>query len=1526
MPSLSTRNLALELGVAPIVSGQAALSGLGALSAGRALKVLGASTLTGAGTPSVGSLLRRLGAAALTGAGTIAAYGNKLMPPIRTLVEGFDGPTIDSARWPSGSNTYIENGRLVLPVTLVAPSSSIGGSNVVGPFYRLKGSQIVLRVWAPDVYPGFDGTFVSFQLIAEDGSQRLGWIVRRADGKIAYQQSAPDGSVSAYSEETYDPVAHAWWRVREAGGSVFVETSVDATAWDLKLTYATPLGADSVWLALGAEMWGVEEEAVLVDFINQTVGAATLSGAGTLSASGTVVHPKFSTLVDDFASAIDYARWPFHFRDSWEAGRAKLPLQTGGSGSYIGQNSTSGPFHDLTGSSIFAQLEIPPTPASNRAMTFSVNRVGGYTTAARFTRDRFGSLIASQLVSNANTDSLSLPYDPIAHAWLRIRESGGTLYWDVSPDGSAWTNFLSAPLRFDATQMHAVFNPLSSNEAAPTSWVYVDNVNVVPAAVWSGAAGLTGVGSALVAGTTRRSGTAALSGLGSSTLAGRRTASGTALLSGLGSLAAAGRSTVRGAAALSGLGSSTAVPLRRARSAAAASGTGSLSAGFRRAVLAPAAVGGLGTLAAAGRSSVRGAAALAGQGSQFVSSIDAHIGFAALAGHGSLSASGLRRIPSAVVARPVGSASGTAAAATLQIVLTGPVAVGETILVRVCQDYTSGAPTMTDVKGNVYVRDRTSAFADAVGTNQLRSSTFRCFVANALSLGEVLTVTFSQSITNRLGAAEAVGGLLNAVDGQNGYTHTATGGVVDGTAFTTTSAAATFLYAAFYALGPASDAMESDAGFERLSRAGVGSRATVDGGTTTVYQSGSYFYRVKLPDGARFQLHLISYELAALPGVGYGWDGLIAELGATAYYKLDEPAGSFVDRRGALAPGVVSGSVGRHAGSPVADAPGGAVVFSGAAGNYVEIADDDRLSVATTGAMTIAVWLRPDTLNNPITEGQDPPPGEGLYIHWLGKGENDVENRYEYMARMYDKSLGGNPANGDNLRPNRLSGYHFNPPGGLGSGSYFQDALVVGQWLLYVLRFNATGPAIWRDGTWRDSDFFSDYSIVPQNTSAPFRLGTVVKDSWLQGAIGPLALWNRALSSEEIYRLALAAPETSGSAAAVLAGTGSLVAARLRKAVGAVALAGLGTSSQSGLRRARSAALASGQGVLVAAPLRRALAAAAPTGVGSLAAAGLRLVRSGTVLASGQGSCVAAGTRVAVGGSTLSGQGQLAALSLRVARSAAALVGTGLAEASWGIGTWLGRAPLAGTGALAAGATRITRSAASSAGFGSLLAAAIRVRISSSALHGLGVCTAVALRLRPGKATLAGSGTLAGAGRRRVPSAAVLLGRGDLQAAWGTPRWSSSAPLAGVGSAAATPLRVVAGRASPAGLGGLSASSYAIGRRSSTLAGAGSLAGRGVRVRSSAAALSGRGSLSGEAAARPEGGALLTGAGLLVAWPAEPLRAPSAAPELSRGDLGYMRELGTPGGLRGGGGRGHMQELGRTGRVGAAKSGKLTKV
>src|SRR5262249_25542160 len=61
--------------------------------------------------------------------------------------------------------------------------------------------------------------------------------------------------------------------------------------------------------------------------------------------------------------------------------------------------------------------------------------------------------------------------------------------------------------------------------------------------------------------------------------------------------------------------------------------------------------------------------------------------------------------------------------------------------------------------------------------------------------------------------------------------------------------------------------------------------------------------------------------------------------------------------------------------------------------SYVQIASIADYSIATTGALSVAAWMRPDTLNFPRWEGTG-------YVHWLGKGESGQQ---EWVLRMYNR-------------------------------------------------------------------------------------------------------------------------------------------------------------------------------------------------------------------------------------------------------------------------------------------------------------------------------------------------------------------------------------------------------------------------------------------------------------------------------------------------------------------------------------------
>lgn len=171
--------------------------------------------------------------------------------------------------------------------------------------------------------------------------------------------------------------------------------------------------------------------------------------------------------------------------------------------------------------------------------------------------------------------------------------------------------------------------------------------------------------------------------------------------------------------------------------------------------------------------------------------------------------------------------------------------------------------------------------------------------------------------------------------------------------------------------------------------------------------------------------------------------------------------------------------------------------------DYVEVADSTGLGVGPAG-LTVSAWMRPDALVFPREEGQG---GRG-YVHWLGKGE---AGRQEWTFRMYG-------ADNTEGRENRISFYLFNPTGGLGVGSYFQDPIQAGDWVHVVGSADGERTRIYRDGAPRDSDVYVD-SIAPAGGTAPLRIGTRDFRSFFRGAVGEVRVWNRALTSVEIADL-----------------------------------------------------------------------------------------------------------------------------------------------------------------------------------------------------------------------------------------------------------------------------------------------------------------------------------------------------------------------------------------------------------------------
>jgi hypothetical protein len=209
---------------------------------------------------------------------------------------------------------------------------------------------------------------------------------------------------------------------------------------------------------------------------------------------------------------------------------------------------------------------------------------------------------------------------------------------------------------------------------------------------------------------------------------------------------------------------------------------------------------------------------------------------------------------------------------------------------------------------------------------------------------------------------------------------------------------------------------------------------------------------------------------------------------------------------------------------------------------YVTVSSSDSLSIPTTGNLTWEAGVDPGVLQFPRTSSV------GL-VAWMGKCAN-YSPTCEWEARIYDRT---NPQG----RCNRLSAYVFNPSAGLGPGADWQPVCGLfhaDQWLHVVGEYTTQNqPAscphaseyqgsinIWVNGVKCDqaaptpTGCISQYKVVPKAGDSPFNIGTMAHDSFFEGAIGKVALYDYRLSQAQIsnHYTAMTGKKPAGSCAA----------------------------------------------------------------------------------------------------------------------------------------------------------------------------------------------------------------------------------------------------------------------------------------------------------------------------------------------------------------------------------------------------------
>ncbi|MFD8687860.1 LamG-like jellyroll fold domain-containing protein [Streptomyces sp. NPDC059651] len=151
--------------------------------------------------------------------------------------------------------------------------------------------------------------------------------------------------------------------------------------------------------------------------------------------SGAAPYP-LAMLGDDFDDGVPNPMWTVSGGASEPAGRMRLPLAAGATGSYKTAREWK-----LTGSSLTAKFTQAPAVGGGSSVSVSmyIYAVASGTRLRWYYNAVNGQLRALSEVGGSDASPTILTYSPIEHAWLRIREFSGFTVFETSPDGWDWT-------------------------------------------------------------------------------------------------------------------------------------------------------------------------------------------------------------------------------------------------------------------------------------------------------------------------------------------------------------------------------------------------------------------------------------------------------------------------------------------------------------------------------------------------------------------------------------------------------------------------------------------------------------------------------------------------------------------------------------------------------------------------------------------------------------------------------------------------------------------------------------------------------------------------------------------------------------------------------------------------------------------------------------------------------------------------------------------------------------------------------
>lgn len=376
-----------------------------------------------------------------------------------SITDDFGGSALDTTKWTAttaaGGSVSVSGGKATFVTTADGVTSAAAITSV-------RTDLIIRDAWVmatPGPVSTATDVFTALTVTAGGRSYSMGFL----NGNLVWQLDAGAfNTIAAYNTNTM-----AYWRivgsipVPAVNPSLVCQYSADGVTWS-----ATSGSTVATWATAVAAQFGVRN--------NNAITAGT-SSTDTINLPA-VAPPLLGTLADTFSTGtLDLAKWT---NTSVNGGTATV---SGGVLNLVGPGGGAGEVRSRSNYTLGPGQQLLAKISFN---TGNVHVIRIHVKCAAGVGESQIALYQSGIYFfNTTTAQVgsTIGYDPVAHAWLRMRfDVTGTsviTYYETSPDGAAWTQrAVGGAQTWASTICYAQFRIEDGVSIIAT----VDNVNTIP--------------------------------------------------------------------------------------------------------------------------------------------------------------------------------------------------------------------------------------------------------------------------------------------------------------------------------------------------------------------------------------------------------------------------------------------------------------------------------------------------------------------------------------------------------------------------------------------------------------------------------------------------------------------------------------------------------------------------------------------------------------------------------------------------------------------------------------------------------------------------------------------------------------------------------------------------------------------------------------------------------------------------------------------------------------------------------------